>query len=138
MAKFNCQSLTAVHNTLMSDPGPWEDATARGIGTLPAGAQRFWGIPFDLGKRSADEPGLVVAGAGGSTAPVNLPVSGCASYVVFAHFCDSRARTSVAGQTTDYPNPVVTAPGEHLADYLLVYEDGSEATTAIRRRPWHE
>ena len=42
--------------------------------------------------------------------PVNLPVSGCASYVVFAHFCDSRARTSVAGQTADYPNPVVTAP----------------------------
>ena len=134
MTKFSCQRLVDACNTAMLDPGPWEDVTARGVAALPAGSQRFWGVPFDLGERSADEAGLVVAGADGSTAPVDLPVKGRASYVVFAHFCDSRARTTVAGQTTDYPNPVVTAPGEHLADYILVYEDGSEAVTAIRRR----
>ena len=62
--------------------------------------------------RQADAPGLVVAGAGGSTEAVSLPVRGRGTYVVFAHFCDSRARASSAGQTADYPNPVVTAPGE--------------------------
>jgi hypothetical protein len=42
--------------------------------------------------------------------------------------------TTVAGQTRDYAAPAVTAPGEHIADYILVYADGSEHRTAIRRR----
>ena len=48
--------------------------------------------------------------------------------------CDSRARTTVAGQSSDYPNPAVTAPGEHLADYVIVYADGCEARVPVRRR----
>ncbi|MBM3957023.1 MAG: hypothetical protein FJ313_03095, partial [Gemmatimonadetes bacterium] len=134
MTKFSCQDLSGTRNTTMSDPGPWEDRTARGVAALPTGARRFWGVPFMLASGAAGEPGLVVAGANGSTEPVNLPVCGRATYVVLAHFCDSRAGAAVGGRTAGYPNPVVTAPGEHLADYVLVYEDGSEAATPIRRR----
>ena len=30
--------------------------------------------------------------------------------------------------------PVVTAPGEHLADYVIEYADGTEHRVAVRRR----
>ena len=63
-----------------------------------------------------------------------MPLTGAASYIVFAHLCDARARTTVAGQTSDYPNPVVTAPGEHLADYVIEYTDGTEHRVPVRRR----
>ncbi len=134
MPKFSRISLSPLYTHSRGDPSPWAEKTAWGAARLPGGAQRFWGIPFTLGPASADRPSLLVVGANASTKPVTVPLTGAASYIVFAHFCDSRARTTVAGQTADYPNPVVTAPGEHLADYVLVYGDGSERRTAIRRR----
>src|SRR5204863_10140632 len=108
--------------------------TAWGIARLPGGQQRFWGVPFDVGGAEPDGPGLVVIGHAESTEAVRVPLDGSASYLVLAHVCDDRARTSVAGQTADYPTPVVTAPGEHLAVYVLEYADGSEHRVAVRRR----
>ena len=78
--------------------------------------------------------GLIVVGAEGSEDATGLSVEGTATHLVFAHVCDSRARTTVAGQSSDYVNPAVTAPGEHLADYVIVYADGSEARVPVRRR----
>ncbi len=134
MAKFSRVDLTASYNRARDDASPWEDRTAAAAARLPGGRQVFWGIPFSAGAAKAGEPGLVVAGDRGSTKAVVLPLTGTASHIVLAHFCDSRARTSVAGQTRDYAMPVVTAPGEHLADYVLVFVDGSEHRTAVRRR----
>jgi hypothetical protein len=134
VATFTPVDLSSAYTHSRSDPAPWEEKTAFGIANLPGGRQRFWGVPFSLGAATASAPGLVVVGADGSTAPARLPVDGTASYLMLAHLCDARARTTVAGQSADYPTPVVTAPGEHLADYVLEYADGSEHRVPIRRR----
>jgi hypothetical protein len=69
---------------------------------------------------------------GNSEAVITIGSSG--SHLTFAHFCDENASTTVAGQSSDYLNPVVTAPGEHIADYVVVYEDGTKHRQSIRRR----
>lgn len=134
MAELTKISLNAAYTHLRSDAAPWEETAARAIATLPGGTQEFWGIPFELGSKEVDGRGLVVAGANGSEDVIELSVDGMATHLVFAHLCDSRARTTVAGQSSDYPNPAVTAPGEHLADYVIVYSDGGEERVPVRRR----
>jgi hypothetical protein len=134
MAKFAPVNLSKAYSHARSDAAPWDEKTASGVQRLPGGEQRFWGVPFAAGGEDARDRGLVVIGAGGSTDRVRVPLAGTATDVVFAHFCDGRARTTVAGQTSDYPNPVVTAPGEHLADYVIEFADGSESRVPVRRR----
>lgn len=134
MAVFTPVDLSTVYTHSRSDASPWEEKTAWGIARLPGGEQRFWGVPFSVGGAEPEAPGLVVIGTDGSAEAVRVPLDGAASYLVFAHLCDARARTTVAGQTADYPSPVVTAPGEHLADYVLEYSDGTEHRVPIRRR----
>ena len=128
MTKFRTIPVSPFTNGSLSDPQYWQTKTARSASTLPTGPQIFWGIPFDF---SATEKNLIVfSGKSG----VSIPVNQTGSHLVFAHFCDERASTTVAGQSSDYLNPVVTAPGEHLADYVLSFEDGSEHRQQIRRR----
>lgn len=134
MATFSRVDLSTRYNRTRSDPSPWEAATGEAVARLPGGNHHFWGIPFSVGAEDPRRRGLIVAGDRGATAATTVPVTGTASHIVFAHFCDSRARTTVAGQSSDYAVPAVTAPGEHLADYTLVYADGSTHSTAIRRR----
>ncbi|MFN8636822.1 MAG: CehA/McbA family metallohydrolase [Chloroflexota bacterium] len=134
MTKFTTVGLSSAYTHSRNDPSPWEEKTAWGVTRLPGGEQRFWGVPFSAGGSDPDAPGLVVIGAAGSTEAVRAPIDGAVSFVIFAHLCDSRASTTVAGQTADYPNPVVTAPGEHLADYVLEFADGGEHRVAVRRR----
>jgi len=118
-----------------SDAAPWAPATADDIQRLPFGDQIFWGVPFAL-----SESGLVVAGEGGVSNFISIRVDQPANYLVFAHFCDSKAtKTTPVGdfsdpQTADYAQPVVTAPGEDLGTYVIVYEDGTEISHPIRRR----
>ena len=118
--------LSTLYTHSRGDAAPWDEKTAWGIARLPGGEQQFWGVPFSAGSAEPEAPGLLVIGHDGATEPARVALEGTASYVMLAHVCDARARTSVAGQTSDYPNPVVTAPGEHLADYVLEYADGSE------------
>lgn len=134
MATCTPVDLSAAYTHTRGDPAPWDEKTAWGIARLPGGQQQFWGVPFSAGSAEADQSGLLVIGQDGDTAPARVALDGTASYVMLAHVCDARARTSVAGQTSDYPTPVVTAPGEHLADYVVEYADGSEHRVAIRRR----
>src|SRR6266536_1339063 len=134
VATFTRVNLSEVYTHSRGDQSPWDERTAWGVARLPGGDQSFWGVPFSVGGADPDAPGLLVVGNDGSTEPARLALAGVASYIVVAHLCDARARTSVAGQTSDYPNPVVTAPGEHLADYVLEYADGSEHRVAVRRR----
>jgi hypothetical protein len=161
MPKFAPVDLSAHFNGRFDDPAPWSSQTARAISALPAGRQVFWGIPFRLAQPSVSPAGsgpraagstsraagrsaaaaagqLVVAGARRSRTAVRLPVGARGRFVVFAHFCDSRAsRKRDPGMpypADSYAQPVVTSPGEQLASYVLEYADGSEAGVAIRRR----
>ena len=102
MASFTRISLNNAYTHSRSDAAPWEDLAGKAIAVLPGGSQKFWGVPFDLGSDDGGM-GLIVVGAEGSEDAVDLSVEGTATHLVFAHVCDSRARTTVAGQSTDYP-----------------------------------
>ena len=128
MPKFRTIPISPFTNASLSDAQYWQTKTARSASNLPTGSQVFWGIPFDF---STTEKNLIVLSGKTSTA---IPLNHKGSHLVFAHFCDERASTTVAGQSSDYLNPVVTAPGEHVADYILSFEDGSEHRQEIRRR----
>ncbi len=134
MAKFLQLNLQGAYDVDSTSGDAWESETQHGLSRLPGGKQTFWGIPFSLSEERPAGPSMIGAGAEGSTQSLSIPVDGTASHIVFAHVCDSRARETFAGQTSDYAAPVVTAPGEHLADYVLVYEDGSTHVTPVRRR----
>jgi len=111
----------------------WEASAAGLAQYLPRGAQRFWGIPFSLGPEGPPEagkpakpglvakPGLIALGAG--MKPVRVRLAGTATHLCVVHFCDVPA-----------DHLANTAGGEHLADYALIYADGSDHVQPIRRR----
>jgi hypothetical protein len=128
MPKFTPISLSSHLNADLSDSRYWGVKTAEAIAGLPVGTQAFWGVPFDLASGGSSL--LVLDGE--TNTEVTIDAAG--SHLVFAHFCDEIASSTVAGQSSDYLNPVVTAPGEHIANYVVFLEDGSEHTQSIRRR----
>jgi hypothetical protein len=128
MPKFSSISLSSSRNASRGDSQPWGEKTAASLSQLPMGSQSFWGVPFDLSSSGND---LIVLG---DVTSVEVSIGASGSHVVFAHFCDENASTTVAGQASDYLSPVVTAPGEHIANYVVVYEDGSEHRQTVRRR----
>ncbi|MBT3995135.1 MAG: CehA/McbA family metallohydrolase [Chloroflexi bacterium] len=131
MPKFTQISLAASLNGSTNDSKYWGKKTAAAISTLPVGNQTFWGVPFDIRDTGSAENGLLVLN---EKSEVVVKVESSGSHLTFAHFCDENASKTVAGQSSDYLNPVVTAPGEHIADYVIVYENGTEHRQSIRRR----
>jgi len=134
--RFTTIRLDSVANRSQHDEGPWEDITADGVVALPMGLQTFWGIPFAfVASGKSDQDNMIVFGENQSLEPIEISIGTTCSYLVIAHFCDTRARSTVAGQTSDYDYGfTVTAPGEHLADYVIVYADGHKERRSIRRR----
>ena len=128
MPKFSPVSLSSSLNASRGDSKHWGAKTAASLSQLPMGAQSFWGVPFDLATSEND---LIFLGDASS---VDVSIAASGSHVLFAHFCDEKASTTVAGQASDYLSPVITAPGEHIADYVVVYDDGSEHRQTVRRR----
>jgi len=115
---------------LARNAGPWHPIIEERLGTLPTGVQTFWGLPFDLGP---DERHTWVVLAE-DRSPVELELHSRAGAVVFAHFCDLSHDPTGQAQPADYRPGEVVRPGEHLADYVLVYADGQEHWQTIRRR----
>ncbi len=98
----------------------WHRSLADVNERLPRGRQEYWGIPFALGPKDLDKRGVIVLAPG--KGPVTVPLSGTATYVCVAHFCN-------------LPDPGADAAGgERLAEYVLEYDDGSERVVPIRRR----
>ena len=107
---------------------PWHPDLAARLAGLPAGAQTFWGIPFLL----QPEGGPRWLELASQAVTVALPER--AQYLVLAHFCNASVTAQELEQAPDLRLGYVTRPGEKLADYVLVYADGSEHRQAIRRR----
>jgi len=97
---------------------------------LPSGFRPFWGVPFDLGPREGAS--WITLDAAGSSTRVELRQS--STFLVFAHLCDVSHDPSRQAQPADYRPGEVTRPGEHLADYALLYADGTQHCQPIRRR----
>ena len=96
------------------------------------GRQAFRGVPFDLGAGGGPDVILVAAGAGAET-PVTVPAGGLrATYLVFLHHVEDRASNYLTGFADDGVDG--NELGDHAADYVLRYADGSEYAHPIRRR----
>jgi len=99
------------------------DEMAGAVEHAPRGAGVAWGIPFTIGP-------LVVVRDGPLTVPVE-PLK--AGWLVFLHTSDRRPLE--ANQHGFYsPTDGAGRLNEHAADYIIIYEDGSEARAQIRRR----
>lgn len=99
---------------------PWHPSMADRYQVIPRGDQSFWGIPFHLGPESLTKKGYLLIGA--RRRAVTVLAKGRATHVCIIHFCNAADdRDNAAG-------------GEHLADYVLHYADGSEHVQPIRRR----
>src|SRR5574341_1455552 len=127
--KFSTVDLTRSCNltgAAMLSP-PWHPELAKRLDELPAGAQEFWGVPFVLPPREG--PRWLEL-----TSPFTLPVHGHATYVMIAHFCNPSRDAQGRHAAPDVTMAYMPSPGEHLADYILVYRDASEHRQQIRRR----
>ena len=135
MDKFLPLDLSAYFNATRENislaPGhsaPWHPRIEKDIRDLPKGAQTFWGIPFSL----SDESWLVL-GAGVDALEISLTSHRAPTFILFTHFSNSSYDPNVGTNWRGNIN-FVMQPGEHLADYILRYADGSEHRQPIRRR----
>jgi hypothetical protein len=106
--------------------GRWQPLLESALRELPAGDQRFWGIPFRLAP-DGDGPAWLLVDR-----PRELALDGEThglSHVVFVHTC-GLPTTAASNQL---PDPIVHA-GERVADYVLTYADGSEHRRPVRWR----
>lgn len=101
----------------------------------PTGSLCSWGIPFKIGRV------VLVAGR-----PVTVKVGRLKTrWLVFMHACDRKAYKPADGEIIS-PYRGFSRLGEHAADYVVIYADGSEQRFPIlcRRqigpiqRPWGE
>jgi len=101
---------------------PWPPVAAPELANLPGGEQVFWGIPFHLGAAGEESAWLLL------DEPRTVEIGAKAAYLVVLHFC---------GQPPDWDPAArgnVDCTGEQLADYVIVYDDGTERRQPIRRR----
>jgi len=139
MPKFTPVDLTSSYNHRRTDGSPWDEGSASAVAGLPGGDNTFWGIPFS--GRDAADPSIIVAGDNGSTDVIDIEIDapdkpGDVGYVVFQHVCDGRALDGAGQVREPYPlqagrPPVALNPGELLAEYTLIYADGSEHTVPV-------
>ena len=98
------------------------------------GAQSYRGIPFTLGDMN--QPNVILL----DNDPVHIPLPEMmATYLVFLHAVADLPRQLAPGFGEIGPPPgagdnLGNALGGHVADYTLVYADGSEEVTPVLRR----
>ncbi len=121
------------------DMGGWWNADDEALGTLlhplyaravrraPVGAVMWRGLPFSLGTGGSRRWLVVDAGI-----DVDLPPFAGATWLVVAHFCDSR-RDASGGRPAGLPVGWVDGIGEDLAVYRAEGDEGA-LEVGIRRR----
>jgi hypothetical protein len=98
----------------------------------PSGRQEFRGIPFVLGPEDVREKSWIVLSrkkTAWAAARAEVPVHSKAGFVCLAQFCDWD-ENEAAPPGLDALEKV----GQHLADVVLIYDDGSEHRQPVRRR----
>jgi hypothetical protein len=104
--------------------------------TAAFGAQAYHGIPFELGSQG--QPNVVLLDR--APASVRIEVGPLrATYLVFLHCVEDLPIAAPSGFGALGPVPlsggaVANELGGLVSEYALVYEDGTEAVTSIRRR----
>jgi hypothetical protein len=111
---------------------PWQPVLGQVLPTMLAGEQTIWGVPFHIAPPTG-QPCWLALGAGADSVEISLGAAVTASYVLILHFCNSSQDEQVGRPRNPLQNHVMR-PGEHLADYTLIYTDKSTHTQPIRRR----
>jgi len=137
--KFTPVSLSDLFNASPLDFGPRDRARGLSgypphIGLLktPAGKDVCRGVPFWFGPEGAQTKRWVAVSDQPSpwaTKRVEISLSGLASYICLAAFCDF--------DPNETPPPgidVMEQVGQHLAELVLVFRGGITRTLPIRRR----
>ena len=97
-----------------------------------SGRQSFRGIPFLLGPDDTRQKRYVVLSTRPNTSvtgQIELPVQSKASFVCLAQFCDWDENETPAPGTD-----AIEKVGQHMADLVMVFDDGTEQKHPIRRR----
>lgn len=127
--KFTTVDFRSLRKTKYSETG-WHLSIIGRLSTLPSGRQVFRGIPFELGV-DHEERWLIF---NDQTDQISIPINAIVNYFIFAHFCDISHN---AHQDAAQPFNEVgfeTQPGELVAHYSIIYQDGSQFEVPIRRR----
>ncbi len=101
------------------------------LASLPGGDHSFWGVPFGLlPTRVASRWVWIGPEVDGAIA---IELHGLAEHVLVAHFSVPSHPISSGTDSDAQLDGVPLEQGEHLADYVLLYADGAEHRTPIRR-----
>src|SRR5512135_302240 len=117
MAQFTPLDLSAHRAPGQAAETAWRADMLEAMKALPTGRQTWWGIPFELGAAEEGDGRWLVL----HQEPREVEVGAPARYLVVAHFCNT---SSDSLSTPSLTVRSILQPGEHLADYVLVYADG--------------
>ena len=132
--KFTPIPLDTHCNASAREFGPRAGARTPGgeLIQTPAGEQELQGIPFRLGPPGVDAKAWVVLSARAhpwASRAVEIPIGRTAGFLCLAQFCD----WDPADLTPEDADSIEKI-GDRLGDAVLVYEDGEERATPVRRR----
>src|SRR5262249_18422930 len=151
---FRPVPLRRAYNAGRRLPGDgWDAAAQSTFAALPGGPPRLWGIPSQLGRARARgseaggggeevAAGVLLGGAAAQPHEVTTDLPGgreSPSFAIVLHVAEvpAAAAPPPLGSTTAIAPPLpiwLTMPGQPVAAYTLVHEDGSERTQPIRWR----
>jgi hypothetical protein len=133
-AYFNCSSrefgprqISAYLRVMVVDQYSEKDALIR----VPGGRCNLQGIPFLLGPEEIDRKSWIVLSATGRSSArprVEIPVHQKARFLCLASFTDFDE-----SESPRHGEILIPKTGQHLADVVLVYEDGATRALPIRR-----
>jgi hypothetical protein len=124
---FGARQISAYLRVMVVDQHSEKDALIR----VPGGRRNLQGIPFLLGPEEIDSKSWIVlstTGRSGATPRVEIPVQQKACFLCLASFTDFDENESPR-----HGEILVPKTGQHLADVVLVYEDGKTLALPIRR-----
>jgi hypothetical protein len=126
--KFTPIDCTGYFNASRADLATWQIARGRSIRT-PAGSRNFRGIPFSFAADGGRQAYLLLSRRSGAAESVEIPLGRQGGFLCLAQFCDW-------DQNENGPTDIdaFEKVGQHLADAILIYEDGSTHVSPIRRR----
>ena len=136
-SKFAPVDLSRHFNVSSADFGPHNKArqmgkNADGMVRTLSGSRKIYGIPFSLGPGDIQKKSWVAVCAKPvrwAAPKVEIPIGRKAGFLCLAQFCDWDPHEGAYDDVN-----VMEQPGQHLADAVLVYEDGSEKIFPVRRR----
>jgi hypothetical protein len=139
MDKFKPIDLASYFTAAPSDLGPRQQMKASdspavqdGLIRTPPGRQSFRGIPFLLGAEGAGQKNWIVLSHQKKPwirQSLEIPLNQTARFVCIAGFCDWDENE------TPPPNQdVAEKVGQSLAEAILIFADGTQTTSLIRRR----